>query len=117
MDTAPTADHRDPSYADDVWTEQRIRALGAVIDIPTAAAILGLGRALAYQLARDEAFPVPVIRAGTRYRVPTAPLLAILHLSSDDDLTSSAGRSVDHHQPPVRPTIALHSRASTPGEP
>jgi hypothetical protein len=31
-----------------VWTEARIRALGAVTDLPTAGRIFGLGRSLAY---------------------------------------------------------------------
>jgi hypothetical protein len=48
-----------------VWTKQRIRALGAVADLPTAAKIFGLGRALALGLAKDEPLPVPVIRDGT----------------------------------------------------
>src|SRR3954468_5290417 len=90
-DTAPTG------AASDVWTEQRIRALGAVTDLPTAARIFGLGRALAYELAKNGDFPVPVIRIGPRYRVPTAPLLTALHLPAADDLTPSRQPSVDHH--------------------
>jgi hypothetical protein len=41
-------------------------------------AILGIGRTKAYELARDGAFPVTVIRVGRRYLVPVAPLLALL---------------------------------------
>jgi hypothetical protein len=62
------------------WTPQRIRALGAVTDVVTAGAILGLSRSVAYHLAAHDAFPVPVIRAGCRYRVPVAALLAALHI-------------------------------------
>jgi hypothetical protein len=62
------------------WTPQRIRALGAVTDITTAGAILGLSRSAAYHLAAHNAFPVAVIRAGTRYRVPVAALLTALHI-------------------------------------
>lgn len=50
------------------WTPARIRALGAVTDIVTAGTILGLSRSVAYDLAARGDFPVPVIRAGTRYR-------------------------------------------------
>ncbi|GLY04998.1 DNA-binding protein [Actinoplanes sp. NBRC 101535] len=94
--------HRHPSdsIANDpasVWTEDRIRALGAVTDLPTAARIFGLGRSLAYDLARDGRFPAPVIRAGTRYRIPVAGILTVLGLSAGCDLTRSAMRSVDHH--------------------
>jgi Helix-turn-helix domain len=66
------------------WTAERIRRLGATTDRATAAAILGISRSAAYKLARRDAFPVPLLRIGTRYRVPTAPLLAALHLPSGD---------------------------------
>ncbi|MGA8116024.1 MAG: DNA-binding protein [Actinocatenispora sp.] len=82
----------------EVWTEQRIRALGAVTDLPTAGRIFGLGRALAYQLARDGQFPVPILRAGSRYRVPVAGILTALGLATPTaDLTTDPRRSVDHH--------------------
>jgi len=66
-----------------VWTEDRIRALGAITDLPTAASIFGLSRSAAYDLVRQEDFPVPVIRVGTRYRVAVAAILAVLHLAPD----------------------------------
>ena len=62
------------------WTPARIRALGAVTDIATAGAILGLSRSVAYDLAHRGEFPIPVIRAGSRYRVPVAALLSALHI-------------------------------------
>jgi predicted DNA-binding transcriptional regulator AlpA len=65
------------------WTEERIRALGVVTDLPTAASILGLSRSAAYYLANRDEFPIPVIRAGSRYRVPVAAILAALHLAPD----------------------------------
>ena len=57
------------------WTEARIRALGAVTDLPTAGRIFGLGRSLAYELAKNDQFPAPVLRIGSRYRVPVAGIL------------------------------------------
>ena len=63
------------------WTEDRIRELGAVTDLRTAASIFGLSRSVAYDLARRDQFPVPLIRAGARYRVPVAAILAVLHLA------------------------------------
>jgi len=63
-----------------MWTAERIRQLGTVTDLSTAASIFGLSRAVAYELARRNEFPVPIIRAGSRYRVPVAPILAVLHL-------------------------------------
>jgi hypothetical protein len=118
MTTKPT-DTTTPTGANPVvWTEQRIRALGTVTDLPTAARILGLGRALAYELAKNDDFPVPVIRVGTRYRVPVAPILAALHLPAADDLTGSAPPSVDHHAE-IRSVDPPHTGATTPirGEP
>jgi hypothetical protein len=72
----PAATADDPA----TWTVERIRALGATTDLTTAAAILGVSRSAAYKLARRDAFPLPLLRVGAHYRVPTAPLLAALHL-------------------------------------
>jgi predicted DNA-binding transcriptional regulator AlpA len=60
-----------------------IQALPAVLDVPTAGRLLGLGRAAAYELARRGEFPTPVLRLGRQLRVPTAPLLQALGLRSD----------------------------------
>ena len=98
MSSDRTTPNTDNPASDGIWTEQRIRALGTVTDLPTAAQIFGLGRALAYSLASNDTFPVPVIRAGTRYRIPVAPILAALHLGSGTDLTPAADQSVDHHR-------------------
>lgn len=73
-----------------VWTVQRIRALGAATSLPTAAAILGIGRTLAYELVATGQFPTPVIRAGTRVIVPVAPLLKLLHADTDNTGTDNA---------------------------
>lgn len=61
-----------------VWTADDIRALGVRTDLETAGSVLGMGRTTAYQLARAGEFPVPVLRLGTRYVVPVAPLLELL---------------------------------------
>ncbi len=55
-----------------------LKALPAVIDVPTAARALGLGRAAAYQLVKDGQWPTPVFRVGRLIRIPTSPLLALL---------------------------------------
>ena len=71
--------------APEVWTETRIRALGLVTDVATAARIFGLSRAAAYDLAKRGQFPVTVLRFGNRYRVPVAAILEALHLPLGDD--------------------------------
>jgi hypothetical protein len=67
------------------WTAERIRALGPVTTVPVAAAIFGLSRSVAYELIRTDGFPVPVLRFGTRYRVPVAAILTALHMPHDAD--------------------------------
>jgi hypothetical protein len=86
--TAPPT--RYPASERAVWTADQIRALGTVTDIPTAAAIFGLSRSAAYDLARTGRFPVPVLRFGTRYRIPVPAILIALHLPGDPDLAPQA---------------------------
>jgi hypothetical protein len=63
------------------WTPQAVRDLGVTTDVETAAAIFGIGRTKAYQLAKTDQFPVKILRIGRRYLVPTP---AILHLLGAD---------------------------------
>src|SRR4051812_28703114 len=66
-------------------TRSELLALPATVDIPTAAKALSIGRTLAYQLARAGRFPVPVLRLGSRYRVPSSGLLAALGVAPPAD--------------------------------
>jgi len=59
-------------------TREELLALPAVVDIPTAAEVLGVGRSSAYELVRAGDWPTPILRFGRLIRVPTAPLLALL---------------------------------------
>ena len=59
-----------------------LTTLGPVLDLVTAAELLGIGRTASYQLVRENQFPVPVLRIGRLIRVPTAPLLQLLGLAS-----------------------------------
>ncbi|MGK5557754.1 helix-turn-helix transcriptional regulator [Actinomadura kijaniata] len=63
--------------------------LPTVVDIPTAARVLGLSRSYAYVLAKEGRFPCPLIRAGAAYRVPTAALLAVLGEERPRSVTDS----------------------------
>ncbi|MGC5054613.1 helix-turn-helix domain-containing protein [Micromonospora sp. DT48] len=69
-----------PTDSQNVWTAESIRALGVSTDLATAASVLGMSRSTAYKLIRRNAFPVPHFRVGAHYRIPTASLLAALHL-------------------------------------
>jgi excisionase family DNA binding protein len=53
-------------------------SLPPTIDLLTAARLLGIGRTMAYELVRDGRWPTPIIHAGRKIRVPSAPLRALL---------------------------------------
>jgi hypothetical protein len=64
-------------------TPEQLQAIAAetVTTVELAAAACGMGRTLAYRLAREtgELCPgVPVLRVGRTFKVPTRPLLAVL---------------------------------------
>lgn len=61
---------------------QELDGLPTVVDVPTAARVLGLSRTAAYELIRDGGWPTPVFRLGRLIRVPTAPMLALLGISA-----------------------------------
>lgn len=60
-------------------THADLASLPTVLDVPTAAQLLGISRSVAYQLAADDRLPVPVLRVGRSLRIPTAPLLALIN--------------------------------------
>jgi hypothetical protein len=62
-------------------TEEQVRALPPVVDVPTAAAVLGVGRTAAYELIRSVEWPTTVLRLGKLIRIPTAPLLELVGVS------------------------------------
>ncbi len=63
------------------WTPEAVRALGVRTTVPIAGEILaGLSETQAYELAKRDAFPVPVVKVGRRLVVPTAPILRLLGL-------------------------------------
>jgi hypothetical protein len=79
--TQGTSERRQPTVknaSSRIWTIESVRALGTTTDVETAAAILGIGRTKAYELAKAGEFPVKMIRVGRRYIVPIPALLAAL---------------------------------------
>jgi predicted DNA-binding transcriptional regulator AlpA len=69
---------------------QQLMELPPAVDVPTAAAALGLSRTAAYELIRAGAWPTPIFRLGRLIRVPTAPLLALLGLEPSVEATQSS---------------------------
>jgi excisionase family DNA binding protein len=55
-----------------------VHTLPPTVGVETAARLLGIGRALAYRLVRQNEFPCRIVRAGHRYLVPTTDLLRTL---------------------------------------
>lgn len=51
-------------------TEDEVYALPVVVDLPTAARALGLGRSAAYELVRAGQWPTPIVRLGRLIKVP-----------------------------------------------
>ena len=68
----------------------------AVVDLVTAARMLGVGRTVAYQLVRQGRWPTPILRIGHQIRVPSAPLLALLCMSPDPEPGAPTTASVSH---------------------
>ncbi|WP_246595585.1 helix-turn-helix domain-containing protein [Actinoplanes auranticolor] len=69
--------------------------------MPVAASIFGLSRSVAYDLIRTEKFPVPVLRFGTRYRIPVQAILAALHMPAGPPAREAAGDLIDGVDPRV----------------
>ena len=52
--------------------------LPAVLDVPQAARLLGIGRTLAYELVHTDQWPTPVLRIGRLIRIPSRPLIELV---------------------------------------
>jgi len=61
-------------------TRDEALALPPVVDLRTAADLLGMGQSAAYELVRSGDWPTPVLRLGRMIKVPSAPLLTLVGL-------------------------------------
>lgn len=72
--------------ADDVWTEERIRAYGVRMPgVDAVKAVHGYQDRKAYDMLAAGDVDFPVIRRGRRYVVPTAAVLKLLHLDQSEN--------------------------------
>jgi predicted DNA-binding transcriptional regulator AlpA len=76
-------DRPDPNASEVGMTRDDLLALPPVVDVPTAARVLGVGRTSAYELVRTGQWPTPVLRLGRLVRVPSAPLLELIGMHVD----------------------------------
>jgi hypothetical protein len=72
-------------------------ALPAAIDLDTANRALMIGRSTGYALAKQERYPVRVLRLGNAYRVVTADLLKLLGLERQPLGASQAEGEGEQH--------------------
>jgi hypothetical protein len=82
----------------------QLRSGPPTVGLLTAAAVLGVGRTRAYEMARRGEFPVRVIRIGSTYRVPVAELLTLLGISDAPPVVAEA------RSPRPAPTRLLYQR-------
>jgi len=59
-------------------TDEELDALPPTMDLPTAGRAFGVGRTMAYELARAGAFPCEVLPLGRRFKVTKANLFRAL---------------------------------------
>ncbi|MEU8082566.1 helix-turn-helix domain-containing protein [Micromonospora sp. NPDC049101] len=78
MSTTTSDDYTRGGIQGQVWTIDAVRDLGVTTDVETAAAISGIGRTKAYELAKTNEFPVRLLRIGRRYLVPVPAILKLL---------------------------------------
>lgn len=69
-------------------TTTELLSLPVSVDLVTAGRAFGLGRTIAFELARRDEFPCRVLRVGTRFRVPRSAIFEALGI----DATESAVR-------------------------
>ena len=61
-----------------IWDTEAVQRLGMTTDLETAAAVLGISRTLAFELAKRGKFPVRLLRLGRRVLIPVPDLLKYL---------------------------------------
>lgn len=66
------------------FAADEIRRLPAALTVIQAADLLGIGRSSAYQAVKAGTWPTRVLRIGRTIRIPSAEVLALLGIDTDD---------------------------------
>lgn len=91
----------------ELLTFAEIFELPLALNVHAAALALGVSRSTVYRRIKDGALPLPVIRLGRRYIVPTAPVLRALGIEQrpvdpadvrDGTEASASWQYADHEQ-------------------
>lgn len=64
---------------------------------PTVGQACGIGRTATFQLAAEDALPIPVIRVGRQLRAKRSDLLAFLGLENSDAAAAVTATAPDEH--------------------
>ena len=72
-------------------THDELLALPPVVDVPTAAKVLGIGRSLAYELVRTGQWPTPVVRVRKLIKIP-------IRRQESRAVSASLDRSADNEE-------------------
>lgn len=72
---------------------KELAGLPALLDVPDAARVLGIGRSLAYELVRRGEWPTSVLRFGRLIKIPSGPLLRLVETGG------AAGASESNDRP------------------
>ncbi|MFI8567334.1 helix-turn-helix domain-containing protein [Rhodococcus sp. NPDC078407] len=71
------------------WSQDEVQALGVRTDLTTAGQVLGISRAMVYELAKRDELPFPVLRLGRRYVVPVHGLMEALGLPTSQPVPAA----------------------------
>lgn len=93
----------------EAMSRDELMALPAVVRVEDAGRALGFGRQHSYNLVRQGLFPVPVLKLGNRYKIPTAPLLKYLGVEPDHGVHTPVPTSSGNA--PIRRAIRTHTKS------
>lgn len=66
-----------------------LAGLPALLDVPEAARVLGIGRSFAYELVRRGEWPTTVLRIGRLIKIPSGPLVRLVESGVDGSSAAS----------------------------
>lgn len=99
----------------EAMSRDELMLLPAVVRVEDAGRALGFGRQHSYNLVRQGLFPVPVLKLGNRYKIPTAPLLKYLGVEPAQSVDTQGLAS--NGAPSIRRAIRTHTKSGKPVDP